>query len=312
MNKIPKFFRKRKTETGQEVQSPTKDILTPAELDKLKNKIRQEIATAELRIAYILKRQDRPKPGDKKEIEERETDIKHLRTKYQELLDPEITVYFAKKKETEPLTTKTLTAAEPLNTVEPLIAAAEPLNAVEPQIAAAEPLTVAEPVATEPIDQAPKIKPRRIKENRVSDLFDYREEDETRAEPLHIEEVTGKCIYRRALVTYSVNDQTEHCRRCNTEIQPKHDSDVDKLQHQLRDLLLTDKVEKVDVTEQRSLLQVLPDDNEDYEDEYFDDEQDYMPNQREEQNNNDHIYDSVDDQSDEENQQERSVFFRNY
>ena len=293
MNKIPRFFRKRKTETGEEVQSPTKDILTPAELDKLKNKIRQEIATAELRIAYILKRQDRPKPGDKKEIEERETDIKHLRTKYQELLDPEVTVYFAKKKQAEPPTQETL------NTAEPLIAAAEPIPA-------------AETLATEPIEQAPPIKPRRIKENRVSDLFDYREEDETRAEPLHIEEVTGKCINRRALVTYSVNAQTEHCRRCNTEIQPKHDSDVDKLQHQLRDLLLTDKVEKVDVTEQRSLLQILPDDNEDYEDEYFDDEQDYMPNQREEQNNNDHIYDSVDDQSDEENQQERSVFFRNY
>ena len=65
MNKIPNFFRKRKTQAGEEVQSPTKDILTPAELDKLKNKIRQEIATAELRIAYILNRQDRPKPGDR-------------------------------------------------------------------------------------------------------------------------------------------------------------------------------------------------------------------------------------------------------
>ena len=66
--------------------------MTPAELDKLKNKIRKEIAAAELRIAYILNRQDRPKPGDKKEIEERETDIKNLRTKYHELLDPEIDV----------------------------------------------------------------------------------------------------------------------------------------------------------------------------------------------------------------------------
>jgi hypothetical protein len=126
--------------------------LTPAELDKLKNKFRQEIAAAELRIAYILNRQDRPKPGDRKEIEERETDIKHLRTKYQELLDPEITVYFAKKKQAEPLTTETLTAAKPLTAAEPPIAA--------------------EPLAAEPIDQAPPIKPRRIKENRVSDLFD--------------------------------------------------------------------------------------------------------------------------------------------
>jgi hypothetical protein len=31
MNKIPKFFRKRKTQAGKEVQSQTKDILTPAE-----------------------------------------------------------------------------------------------------------------------------------------------------------------------------------------------------------------------------------------------------------------------------------------
>jgi hypothetical protein len=53
MNRIPKFFRKRKTKAGEEVQSPTKDILTPAELEKLKNKIRQEITSAELRIAYI-------------------------------------------------------------------------------------------------------------------------------------------------------------------------------------------------------------------------------------------------------------------
>ena len=144
MNKIPNFFRKRKTQAGEDVQSPTKDILTPAELDKLKNKIRQEIAAAELRIAYILKRQHRPKPGDREEIEERETDIKHLRTKYQELLDPDITVYFAKKKQAEPITTETLTAAEPL-------IAAESLST-------AEPLAAAEPLAIEPIDQAP---PRR-------------------------------------------------------------------------------------------------------------------------------------------------------
>ncbi len=90
MNKIPKFFRKRKKQAGEEVQSPTKDILSPAELEKLKNKIRQEIASAELWIAYIVNRQEGPKPGDKKEIEEREADIKNPRTKYQELLDPEV------------------------------------------------------------------------------------------------------------------------------------------------------------------------------------------------------------------------------
>jgi hypothetical protein len=250
MNKIPRFFGKHKTQAGEEVKSPTKDILTPAELDKLKNKIRQEIAAAVLRIAYILNRQDRPKPSDKKEIEERETDIKNLRTKHQEFLDPEITVYFAKKKQAEPLTTETLTAAEPL--------------------IAAEPLTAAAPLAAEPIDQAPPIKPRRIKENRMSDLFDYREEeDEARAAPFQLEEVTSECISCKALVTYTVNTQTEHCRRCKTEIQPKHDSDVDQLQQQLRDLLLTDKVEKVDVTEQRSLLQDFLENDEDDEDEYL-------------------------------------------
>jgi hypothetical protein len=151
------------------------------------------------------------------------------------------------------------------------------------------------------------VTPRRIKENRVSNLFDYREkEDEARADPLFIENVTSECITCRALVTYSVNAQTEHCRRCKTEIQPKHDSDVDKLQQQLRDLLLTDKVDKVDVTEQRSLLEDFLEDDED---EYLDDEEEQVPNQHEEQNNNEYIYDSVDDQSDDENQQERPIFF---
>ena len=230
-------------------------------------------------------------------------------------------MYFAKKKQAEPLTTETFTAAEPLTT-------AEPLPATEP-LTAAEPLTAKEPLPTEPIDQAPPIKPRRIKENRVSDLFDYREEeDEARAAPFQSEEVTSECISCKALVKYTLNTQTEHCRRCKTEIQPKHDSDVDQLQQQLRDLLLTDKVEKVDVTEQRSLLQDFLEDDADDEDEYFDDEQDQVPNQHGEQNNNEHvydtvdnqpdeqnnehIYDTVDDQSDDENQQERPIFFRNY
>ena len=42
MKKIPKFSRKRRTQAGEEVQSPTKGILTPAELEKLKNKIMQQ------------------------------------------------------------------------------------------------------------------------------------------------------------------------------------------------------------------------------------------------------------------------------
>ena len=72
----------------------------------------------------------------------------------------------------------------------------EPLAAVEPLIAV-------ESIATKPIDQNPPINPRQIKENCVSDLFDCRlEEDEARAAPLHIEELTSECINCRALVTY--------------------------------------------------------------------------------------------------------------
>jgi hypothetical protein len=41
MNKITRFFRKRRTQAGEDVQSPTKDILTPTELEKpKKNKAR--------------------------------------------------------------------------------------------------------------------------------------------------------------------------------------------------------------------------------------------------------------------------------
>ena len=278
MNKICRFFRKPKKQAGEEIQSQRKDILTPAELEKLKNKIRQEIASAELRVAYIVNRQERPKPSDKKEIEEREADIRNLRTKYQELLDLEVTVYVSNKQQAEPL-------------------------------AAAEPLTATESTATEQNEKNPPINPRQIKENSVSDLFDYRpEKDEVRAAPPHIEELSSECINCTALVTYSVHAQTEQCRKYKAEIQPKDVRGTDRSQIRLRDLL-TDKVEKEDVTEERSLLQdFLEDDKE----EFLYDEQESEPNEHEEQNNNEHIYDSVDDQSDDENQQERLIFFRHY
>jgi hypothetical protein len=63
------------------------------------------------------------------------------------------------------------------------------------------------------------------------------------------------------------------------------------------------------VTEQRSLLQDFLEDDEE---EYLDDEQEPELNRQEEQNNNEHIYNSVGDQSDDENQQERPIFFRQY
>ncbi len=69
--------------------------------------------------------------------------------------------------------------------------------------------------------------------------------------------------------------QTEQCRKRKAEIQPKHASGTDWLQIRLRDLL-TDKVEREDVTEQRSLLQDFLEDDEE---EYLDDEQEPELNQ---------------------------------
>ena len=48
-----------------------------------------------------------------------------------------------------------------------------------------------------------------------------------------------------------------------------------------------------------TLLQDFLENDEDDEDEYFGDEQDQVPNQHGEQNNNEHIYDTVDNQPDE-------------
>jgi hypothetical protein len=56
MYKITKFFLKLKDQTVEAITSPTKDILTPAELEKLKKKVKAELASAEARIAYIAGR----------------------------------------------------------------------------------------------------------------------------------------------------------------------------------------------------------------------------------------------------------------
>ena len=82
MNKIPQFFRKSKTQTGEAETSPTKEILTPAELEKLTRKVKSELASAELRIDYIKGRQHCPKEGDSREIEQLEAEITDLELKY--------------------------------------------------------------------------------------------------------------------------------------------------------------------------------------------------------------------------------------
>ena len=93
MNKIPQFFRKSKSQTGEAETSPTKEILTPAELEKLTRKVKSELASAELRIDYIKGRQHRPKEGDSREIEQLEADIAALELKYKDLLDPNFVIY---------------------------------------------------------------------------------------------------------------------------------------------------------------------------------------------------------------------------
>jgi|688.fasta_scaffold511960_1 hypothetical protein len=74
MKKIPKLFRYSKTQTGEAITSPKKYILTSVELEKLKNKVKAELAAAELKIASIAGRQNRPKEGDSKEIQQLETE----------------------------------------------------------------------------------------------------------------------------------------------------------------------------------------------------------------------------------------------
>jgi septum formation topological specificity factor MinE len=75
--------------------------LTPVELEKLKTKIKTEISTAEIRIQYLLNKTNRPKERDPKEIENLENDIKNLKAKYSELIDPTVTIYKIKKRAVE-------------------------------------------------------------------------------------------------------------------------------------------------------------------------------------------------------------------
>jgi hypothetical protein len=98
MHKISNFSRKAKTQEGDSVVSPTKQILTPEELEKLKNKIKTEISTAETRIQYLLNKTTRPKERDTIEIETLENATKRLKAKYAELIEPTVTIYKTKKK----------------------------------------------------------------------------------------------------------------------------------------------------------------------------------------------------------------------
>ena len=186
MNKIPQFFRKSKSQTGEAETSPTKEILTPAELEKLKRKVKSELASAELRIDYIKGRQHRPKEGDSREIERLEADIAGLELKYKDLLDPNFVIYKQRKEQR-----------------------ATPSNLENNNFAL--------------LDRIP------IKKNRVSELFDYTEEnDQTQAldqdqaqagPPRNVEKLASQCANCKATVSHSAYATVGQCSRCKLIIQ---------------------------------------------------------------------------------------------
>ena len=191
MNKIPQFFRKSKSQTGEAETSPTKEILTPAELEKLTRKVKSELASAELRIDYIKGRQHRPKEGDSREIERLEADIAGLELKYKYLLDPNFVIYKQRKEQR-----------------------ATPSNLENNNFAL--------------LDRIP------IKKNRVSELFDYTEEnDQAQAQdqaqalnqaqaqvapPRNVEELASQCANCNATISHSAYATVGQCSRCKVVI----------------------------------------------------------------------------------------------
>ena len=191
MNKIPQFFRKSKSQTGEAETSPTKEILTPAELEKLTRKVKSELASAELRIDYIKGRQHRPKEGDSREIERLEADIAGLELKYKDLLDPNFVIYKQRKEQR-----------------------ATPSTLENDNFAL--------------LNQVP------IKKNRVSELFDYTEEnDQAQAQdqaqalnqaqaqvapPRNVEELASQCANCNATISHSAYATVGQCSRCKVVI----------------------------------------------------------------------------------------------
>ena len=177
MHKIPNFFRKAKTQEGDSVVSPTKQILTPEELEKLKNKIKTEISTAEIRIQYLLSKTTRPQERDPKEIDSLENDIKNLRAKYKELIDPTVTIYKIKKRAVEQADQATSQGPDKPN---------------QPNAAPAGPRTVT-----------------------LLDSNDEAEEGAT-APPTKAEERKTECAKCHAPIVLSITTDKEQCRQCNT------------------------------------------------------------------------------------------------
>ncbi|EFX62804.1 hypothetical protein DAPPUDRAFT_336408, partial [Daphnia pulex] len=177
MHKIPNFFRKPKTQEGDSVVSPTKQILTPEELEKLKNKIKTEISTAEIRIQYLLNRTTRPKERDPEEIETLENDIKSLKAKYAELIDPTVTIYKRKKQVVEQSDRASSQGPDKPN--------------------------------------PPKVAPAKSPVVTLFDSIDEIEEGAT-ALPTQVKQPTTECAKCHAPITLSITTDKEQCRQCNT------------------------------------------------------------------------------------------------
>jgi hypothetical protein len=176
MHKIPNFFRKPKTQENDSVVSPTKQILTPEELEKLKNKIKTEISTAEIRIQYLLNRTTRPKERDPNERETLENDIKSLKAKYAELIDPTVTIYKRKKQVVEQSDRASSQGPDKPN--------------------------------------PPKVAPAKSPVVTLFDSIDEIEEGAT-ALPTQVKQRTTECAKCHAPITLSITTDKEQCRQCN-------------------------------------------------------------------------------------------------
>jgi hypothetical protein len=189
MHKIPNFFRKPKTQEGDSVVSPTKQILTPEELEKLKNKIKTEISTAEIRIQYLLNRTTRPKERDPEEIETLGNDIKSLKTKYAELIDPTVTIYKRKKQVVEQSDQASSQGPDKPN--------------------------------------PPKVAPAKSPVVTLFDSINEIEEGAT-ALPTQVKQRTTECAKCHAPITLSITTDKEQCRQCNTHRDTRNEEEQEQ------------------------------------------------------------------------------------
>ncbi|EFX67515.1 hypothetical protein DAPPUDRAFT_261545 [Daphnia pulex] len=132
---------------------------------------------AEIRIQYLLNRTTRPKERDPEEIETLENDIKSLKAKYAELIDPTITIYKRKKQVVEQSDRASSQGPDKPN--------------------------------------PPKVAPAKSPVVTLFDSIDEIEEGAT-ALPTQVKQRTTECAKCHAPITLSITTDKEQCRQCNT------------------------------------------------------------------------------------------------